>query len=197
MFNYGFLYNRQDGTYTTIDEPLAGPRGSIGHIGTFAQGINDVGQVVGYYTGLDNFTNPTSGTYGFLYSGGTFTTLNDPLANPRGTFAFDINNAGLIVGYNLVGSVNHGFVYDGSYTTLDDPLGINGTQLLGINNTGQIVGSYIDASSHSHGFLYNGSAFTTLDDPAGTDTVATGINDLGQIVGHYSNGSVQHSFLYS
>jgi uncharacterized membrane protein len=75
LFNYGFLYNRQDGTYTTIDEPLAGPRGSIGHIGTFAQDINDVGQVVGYYTGLLSETGP-SGTFGFLYSGGTYTPLN-------------------------------------------------------------------------------------------------------------------------
>jgi hypothetical protein len=47
IFNYGFLYNRQDGTYTTIDDPLAGPRGGLGG-GTFAQDINDGGQIVGY-----------------------------------------------------------------------------------------------------------------------------------------------------
>jgi hypothetical protein len=74
--NHGFLYNRQDGTYTTIDDGLGLP--GFGS-GTFTQGINDVGQVVGYYIGIDNPTNPTfpSGAYGFLYSGGTFTTLND------------------------------------------------------------------------------------------------------------------------
>jgi probable HAF family extracellular repeat protein len=38
--------------------------------GIFAQDINDKGQVVGYYTGLDNLTNPTAGTYGFLYTNG-------------------------------------------------------------------------------------------------------------------------------
>jgi probable HAF family extracellular repeat protein len=104
---------------------------------------------------------------------------------------------GQIVGYYSVGSVNHGFIYDGTYTTLDDPLGTNGTQLFDINSLSQIVGSYTDASGHSHGFLYSGGGFTTLDDPSGTDTVATGINDAGQIVGHYSTGSGQHSFLYS
>ena len=36
----GFLYS--GGTYTTLDDPL-------GTEGTFAQGINDVGQIVGYY----------------------------------------------------------------------------------------------------------------------------------------------------
>jgi len=36
--------------------------------GTSAQGINDFGQVVGSY----------NGNTGFLYSGGTYTTLNVP-----------------------------------------------------------------------------------------------------------------------
>jgi probable HAF family extracellular repeat protein len=181
---YGFIYNPQDGTYTGLNDPFSA-------VFTSAQGINDVGQVVGHYLAAGLY-------HGFLYSGGTYTTLDAPGATQ--TQAYGINNVGLgqIVGAYSDGSVNHGFTYDGStYTTLDDPFGTNGTQLLGINNLGQIVGSYIDASGHSHGFLYSGGGFTTLDDPSGTDTVATGINELGQIVGHYSNGSVQHSFLYS
>ena len=191
---YGFLHNPQDGTYTTLDDDLAGPRGGIGG-GTFAQGINDVGQVVGYYTGLFSVTGPP-GTFGFLYSGGNYTPLDVP-AGTGHTFAYGINDAGQIVGYYSVGGVNHGFLYNGTYSTVDDPLATNGTQAFGINTAGQIVGAYNDASGHSHGFLYDGSTYTTLDDPSGTDTVATGINDLGQIVGHYSNGSIQHSFLYS
>jgi hypothetical protein len=43
--------------------------------------------IVGYYGG------------GFLYSGGTYTTLNDPLATGTNTFAYGINNASQIVGY--------------------------------------------------------------------------------------------------
>src|SRR5262245_17738521 len=72
LSNYGFLYNRQDGTYTTIDNGLVFHGGLGG--GIFAQDINDKGQVVGYYTGLDNLTTPTAGTYEFLYNNGTFTT---------------------------------------------------------------------------------------------------------------------------
>src|SRR5512133_3211041 len=51
-------------TYTTIDGPLV----TTGLVG----GINDNGQIVGSYTN-------NSGGHGFLLSGGTYTTLDDPL----------------------------------------------------------------------------------------------------------------------
>src|SRR5262249_39089280 len=82
LTNFGFFYD--GGTFATIDNGLV-LHGGLGG-GIFAQGINDASQVVGYYTGLDNLTNPTSGTYGFLYSGGTFTTLNVPVGT-RDTLA--------------------------------------------------------------------------------------------------------------
>jgi uncharacterized membrane protein len=97
LTNFGFFYDPNGGTFATIDSGLVFHGGLGG--GIFAQGINDASQVVGYYGGFDNPTNPTVGTYGFLYSGGTFTALNDPLASPPATFAYGINNAGQIVGY--------------------------------------------------------------------------------------------------
>src|SRR5512132_539647 len=57
MGPYGFVFNPKDGTYTTLDDPLVFRSGS-----TSAQGINDEGQVVGYYTG---FPNGPSVTHGF------------------------------------------------------------------------------------------------------------------------------------
>jgi probable HAF family extracellular repeat protein len=54
--------------YTTLDDPL-------GPLGTSAQGINTSGQIAGYY--LDS----SNSSHGFLYSGGTYTTLDDPLAS--------------------------------------------------------------------------------------------------------------------
>src|SRR5262249_10906831 len=127
--SHGFLYNPNDGSYTTIDDPLAGQIGSFG--GTSAQGINDVGKIVGSYTA--GF--PGGGVHGFLYSGGTYTTLDAP-GTTNQTAAYGINNAGQIVGAYKVGSVNHGFLYDGTtYTTLDDPFaGPDGTFAYGINN---------------------------------------------------------------
>jgi probable HAF family extracellular repeat protein len=51
-------------TYTTLDDPLAAGQ-------TLATGISSSGLIVGYY-------HDASGNHGFLYSGGTYTTINDP-----------------------------------------------------------------------------------------------------------------------
>jgi probable HAF family extracellular repeat protein len=60
-----------------------------------------------------------SGTHGFLYSGDSYTTLDNPLA-PNDTYPQGINDAGQIVGYYYLNNVSHGFVYSGgSYTALD------------------------------------------------------------------------------
>jgi len=81
-------------TYTTLDDPFA-----VGAT-TPALGINSTGQIVGNYR---NF----GGTHGFLYSGGTDTAIDDPLATGV-TIAFGINTSGQIVGdYN--DGTTHGF----------------------------------------------------------------------------------------
>jgi len=54
--------------YTTLDDPS-------GTLGTFARGINTSGQIAGYYVDSSN------SSHGFLLSGGTYTALDDPLAN--------------------------------------------------------------------------------------------------------------------
>src|SRR6516162_9695798 len=115
--------------FNTFDDPLA-------FTGiTLAYGVNDTDQIVGGYKNA-------TGIHGFLESGGTFITLDAPLANAD-TFAQGINNSGQIVGYYLNainGNSSHGFLYsNGTYTTLDDPLATNGTFATGINAAGVIV----------------------------------------------------------
>ena len=148
--SHGFLYELNGGTYTAIlDDPMAGS------VGTVATGINDAGQIVGFY-----FENTTARKHGFLFTphpfgtGGTYTTLDHPLAAPASTVAQGINNAGQIVGY-YVGSdgKTHGFLYSGgSYITIDDPLNTDLSEALDINSAGQIVGVYNNATG-LHGFL--------------------------------------------
>ena len=65
--------------YTTFDDPSA-------TVGTFGNGINDTGQIVG------NITNAGSQD-GFLLSGGTYTAIDDPSATNQ-TVAQGINDAG-------------------------------------------------------------------------------------------------------
>jgi probable HAF family extracellular repeat protein len=76
----------------------------LGTNGTAVSGVNSAGQIVGYY--FDGSTR----IHGFLYSGGTYTTLDDPLGI-RATFASGINDAGQIVGTYADGNGNeHGFL---------------------------------------------------------------------------------------
>jgi probable HAF family extracellular repeat protein len=177
-------------TYTTLDNPSA-------HSTTQPLGINDPGQVVGIFDLPIIFST----YYGFLYSGGSYTTLSDPSStapNGSGTFASGINAFGQIVGYyrGRTGN-NEGFLYSGgTWTTLDDPLATISTEPAGINASGQIVGSFRDNSGY-HGFLYSGGIYTTLDGPQTISlTHAQGINAAGQIVGWYANASGTHGFLY-
>ena len=54
---------------------------------------------------MGDYVDSGGTSHGFLYSGGTYTTLTDPFAisgdpnHTNGTVAFGINDAGQIVGY--------------------------------------------------------------------------------------------------
>ena len=173
------------GTFTTLSGPLIAESNG-------ALGVNDLGQVVGYYE--DSFFH----THGFLFSGGINTTLNDPKANDQ-TVASGINDAGQIVGlYIDASSHTHGFKYgSGTYTDIDVPGANNYTAASGINAAGQIVGTFQDGIGY-HGFLDVNGSFTTVDDPLATSgTYANGINDRGEIVGTYSDNLGVHGFRYS
>jgi probable HAF family extracellular repeat protein len=183
-------------TFTDVDVPGASQ--------TLASDINNAGTVVGPYYILPPYPGPgVSG--GFLYSGGTYTTLN---ISSGGT-PYGINDRGQIVGWafvDITADTTHGFLYSGGvYTPLINPAGPNMTFASGINDRGQIVGAYrATAGGFTHGFLYSGGVYTTVDDPHGTlDSITTGINNKGQIVGTYTTtatpGSLggYHGFLYS
>src|SRR5215471_1100622 len=118
-------------TFTTVDVP--------GATSTIANGINDAGQIVG------GFSDSTGG-HGFLYTGGSFTTL------PGGFDYHGINDAGQIVGSTFVQQTRVGFVLDtdGTITTFSVP-NFGRTFAFGINDVGQIVGQVNNLPFH--GFL--------------------------------------------
>ena len=87
-------------TFSPIDD---------GTNGTGATGINDLGQIVGGYS-------DSSGAHGFLYSDGTYTTIDDALGTS--TIAYGINNAGQIAGqYTDSSGTLHGFLATPPATT--------------------------------------------------------------------------------
>jgi probable HAF family extracellular repeat protein len=100
---HGFIY--ENGAYTTLDDPLAAGTSTTGEfVGSFITGENDNGQIVGYYT------DASGKNHGFLYDGGTFTTIDNP-SGTGGTQLNGINNSGEIVGsYTDSAGNSHGFV---------------------------------------------------------------------------------------
>jgi probable HAF family extracellular repeat protein len=79
----------------------------LGTLGTGAQGINDAGQIVGYYL-TGNSISPRR--HGFLYSAGNYITIDDPLGIGV-TRAMGLNTSGQIVGLYEHGiSQYHGFL---------------------------------------------------------------------------------------
>ncbi len=172
-----------------------------------AFGINDAGWIVGQYTDSNTGTSP-----GFVYSGGSYTTLN-PVLNATNTFAQGINNHGLVAGfYSTDGdATSHGFFYNTSttaFTFAPDPNVPNFvfSQILGINDHDIAVGYYGDTSTSQFGFIYNllTQSYTILSDPNAADidgvmiTQITGIDNAGEITGFYiGSDGLSHGFYAS
>lgn len=146
------------GTYTNIDVPGAF---------TYAYGINNAGEVVGSYI--------TDAFHGFIFSGGTHTTLD----HAADTIVIGINDKGQVVGV-----ASGGFLYDRTTGTFTNVLyqGLTVNSAVAINNRGTIVGFTIDGDAFELNALGRG---TIIKLPNATSVGASGISDSGLIVGWY------------
>jgi len=82
--------------------------GTLGGLVSYAYGINDSGQVVGF-----SLTPANDFYHAFLYSGGVMTDLNtliDPALGWTLTEARGINDLGQIVGYGDIGGNTRAFI---------------------------------------------------------------------------------------
>jgi hypothetical protein len=158
---------------------------------TMTYGINDAGELAGYYG------DASGGGHGFTLGGTTYSSIDYPGASF--TIAYGINNTGIVVGfYEDANGGGHGFTLGGTtYTAIDYP-GASFTIAYGINNAGTIVGFYGDASYAYHGFSLSGGTYTSFDYPNASLTIAYGINTAGTIAGSYEDANgVQHGFTLS
>lgn len=116
---------------------------------TYPLGINNAGEIVGYWD-----TNPSS-PHGFLRTpDGLIFSLDVPDAGSGGTAAFAINDVGQVTGYYAdTSGLLHGFVQTrGQFQKLDAPAAV-ATIATTINNYGVVAGEYFDATGARHGFV--------------------------------------------
>ncbi len=130
----GFMLT--NGTYKTIAFRSAQT--------TYALGVNDNSDVVGTYA-----SGPVSN--GFLWTSGTFTTINYPNSK-YGTVLAAINNSGVIVGNHLSADKDFGFIYENGVFKNIVYAGAKYTMAGGINNNGVISGQIYLTSSSTLGY---------------------------------------------
>jgi hypothetical protein len=127
-----------------------------------------------------------------------FREFSLPGISPTDLYAFDIDNAGNIVGtYTTAPGEHRGFIYDSSYdtyTTLQYP-GFPITEAYGMNDLGQVVGSHSD-NSMWHSNRYDGSGFQNIDPAGSSNSQAHGVNNAGTVTGQYADGSGLHGYVF-
>ncbi|MBZ5597921.1 MAG: hypothetical protein LAN83_06325 [Acidobacteriia bacterium] len=150
------------GTYTQIDPP--------GSLLTHATGINNVGDIVGFYYDV-------AGAHGFVLNGDVYTSVN---LKGQATNFGGVNDLRQVVGVSTTG-----FVYDlntQEFKTIIDPITQQQTTPTCINNAGT-VGGYYYYHGHFHGFALVGSDYIDIQLPHEFDTYVYGISTKGKLVG--------------
>jgi len=194
-FNYAYLRN-PDGQFVLLYTPDA--------VSTFAWGINDSGEISGFY--IDSL----SVYHGFVRAAdGGYTEFDEPNASLQfreGTFANAINASGEVTGtYNDVLLQYHGFTRDssGNYVSFDAPDAGNcyqcGTFPSAINLSGEVAGNYTNHKSEefpNHAFIRDSAGnITDFDVTGATQTFVSNMGDSGEIVGEYEYGFANYGYI--
>ncbi len=163
---------------------------------SWANGINDSGQVVG----SANTVYIGSHFHAYLYSDGAMKDIDTIGPFYEQSEAWAINNNGMVVGSERDGGI---FIYNEGVMTRLNIFG----NALDVNDLDEIVGWALGASYEYLGaFLYKEGEITFLGNLGGSvNTAARAINESSQIVGFSEIGYVErpwgydnidHAFLY-
>ena len=178
---HGFIWEGNSSCFDIVD-----PSGASY---TEAWGVNDSGQLVGFYS-------DSSGNYdGFLYVNGVYTTVDCP--GEADTLAYGISDSGVIVGEdaNSTAGPFSGFAYRSGRCTMINYPGASSTEAKGINKASQISGVFSD-SAGTHGFVKTGTSYQEIDYPGATTTLGYHLNDKGQVAGWFTDSAgANHGFV--
>lgn len=137
--DHSYVFDFHDDSFLPVNIP--------GALDVTATGINDRGEICGFYN------KPGGPTLGFLLEDGHLTSF--AVRHSSSTMPAGINDAGTVVGTYAGANPKDtlSFVWqDGSATTVADPEGLLTTDVNGINNHGDLVGFYTDAAGNVVGF---------------------------------------------
>jgi len=161
--------------------------------GSYAQGINNAGQVVGF----------SASRQAFLYEAGQVTWLANPFGGTSST-AFAISNSGYVTGGASSASSAQAYLYRNGTMLGLGTLGGNDAHGNAVNDIGDVAGESFTSKGEIHAFLYKNNQMLDIGPADSSFSAALGINSAGQVVGTYAlnfngiPGSAEfHSFLYS
>ncbi len=156
------------------------PLGTLGGSESHAMAINDLGQVVGWAR------SATGRPRAFLWQNGVMRDLGSFQPNTYSE-AWSINNAGQVVGFSVVNSVLHGFLWQEEIMTDLTPAGSSRCWAMAINQSGHIVGQNGWApSQYVHPFIWRDGRMSMLEVPQSTISgEGRAINSYDQVVGDY------------
>lgn len=154
----------------------------VGYESSYAFGINDLGQVVGWSY------NANRQGHAFLWQNSNNLTDLGTLPNKESSVAYAINDAGEVIGSSSSpGESELAFSWkNGTIRQLSTlPGGQEGSAANDINNAGKIIG-WAYTASMAHAVSWNDNNITDLGGLDNNASVGLGINDKGESVG-YSN----------
>jgi probable HAF family extracellular repeat protein len=181
--------------FVTIDAP--------GASGTGPTGVNNTGQVSGWY--FDFYFGAAGNTHGFLWQNGGLQTVDYPGASV--TLLGPVTDSGLIMGEYGTETSQHAATYNtrlATWTNLPDIPGYPMNFGQGINNsgvgTGEACTGNLAVSLNCVGWTWDRGAYSFFTDPEGDPaqggTSPEAINNAGQVVGYFLDASgVPHGFL--
>lgn len=185
-------------TVTITIVPAQGLQYTVVNVGTlssknsYANGLNDLGQVVGYY-----YTD-TWAKRAFLFSGGVMTDIGT--LGGTESYASAINDNSEVVGQARTAEGQwHAFIWDATNGMRDlGTLGGTSSEAYAINNAGQVTG-FSATVTGNQAFLYSGGSMSAVP---GTDAYAQSgafdINESGHMAGILlTSGGASVAFKYA
>ena len=161
------------------------------------RGINELGQIAGSRSLCGSSFGDDAA---FLWTAESGIVMLDMPTGTFESFAFDVNDAGQVIGtFNVAGDGFSVLAYvsqDKVLTVIPPPAGTF-SRAFTISNSGQVVGATADNTSFHKGFLWEEGQMTLILPTFGSRSLADDINEIGQVVGWMGTvGIDSHAFVW-